>query len=72
MGGICADGDRFQVIFIREVHHTAGPAEVIVSSSDTRTYNVFDMDNGLRVLVISDPTTDYAAAAVDVSVRGCV
>ena len=41
---------------------------VIKSPVDTRDYRYVTMDNGLKALLISDPGTDKAAAAVDVNV----
>lgn len=38
------------------------------SDIDTRSYQVVKLANGLQVLLISDPETDKAAAALDVSV----
>jgi insulysin len=43
-------------------------AEVTKSSVDDRTYEGFVLSNGLKVLAISDPNTDKAAAAMDVAV----
>eukprot|EP00004_Rigifila_ramosa_P017456 TRINITY_DN4254_c1_g1_i1.p1 TRINITY_DN4254_c1_g1~~TRINITY_DN4254_c1_g1_i1.p1 ORF type:complete len:997 (-),score=241.02 TRINITY_DN4254_c1_g1_i1:73-3033(-) len=40
----------------------------IRSTEDPRQYRVFELLNGLRVAVVSDPATDKAAAAMDVSV----
>ncbi|WP_416398489.1 insulinase family protein [Allohahella sp. A8] len=38
------------------------------SPNDSREYRSLDLPNGLQVLLISDPTTDKAAAAMDVHV----
>tara|TARA_R110000787_G_scaffold102680_5_gene208742 strand:+ start:4642 stop:7611 length:2970 start_codon:yes stop_codon:yes gene_type:complete len=51
----------------------ASPAEggevgIKRSPSDARTYRYVTLDNGLRVLVISDPDADKAAAALNVNV----
>ena len=48
----------------------AGPvvANVITSPSDDRSYVAYQLENGLQVLLISDPHTDKAAAALDVRV----
>lgn len=46
----------------------AAPAEVIKSATDNRAYEGFVLSNGLRVLAISDPTTNKAAVAMDVAV----
>ena len=43
-------------------------AEVIKSPNDHRSYESLVLDNGLKVLLISDPETDKAAAALDVNV----
>ena len=40
---------------------------VIKSPADSRDYRYVKLKNGLRVLLISDPETDKAAAAVDVN-----
>ncbi len=42
--------------------------EVIKSPADDRDYRYITLDNGLKVLLISDPDTDKSAAAVDVNV----
>lgn len=42
--------------------------EVIKSENDQREYRALELDNGLRVLLISDPDTDKASAAMDVAV----
>lgn len=42
--------------------------EVIKSPADDRDYRYLTLDNGLKVLLISDPDTDKSAAAVDVNV----
>ncbi|MGI9333438.1 MAG: insulinase family protein [Gammaproteobacteria bacterium] len=48
---------------------TASATDAIVKrATDTRVYRSFVLDNGLRALVISDPETDKAAAALDVNV----
>ncbi len=42
--------------------------EVIKSTSDGRAYKAITLDNGLRVLMISDPGASRGAAAIDVHV----
>ena len=51
-------------------HYEAGQAvaDIITSPSDDRDYLAHRLKNGLRVLLISDPHTDKAAAALDVRV----
>lgn len=39
-----------------------------VSRSDDRSYRFLKLDNGMKVLLCSDPTTDMAGAALEVSV----
>ncbi len=46
----------------------AHAADIIKSPNDPRDYLAFELDNGLKVLVISDPETDKAAVSLDVSV----
>lgn len=43
-------------------------AQIIQSPNDPRDYQAFNLDNGLRVLVISDPKADKAAASMEVGV----
>ncbi len=43
-------------------------AEVQKSPNDTRQYKALTLDNALKVLLISDPSTDKAAASMDVEV----
>ena len=45
-----------------------GWSNVIQSPSDHRQYLATQLDNGLRVLLIHDNKTDYAAASMDVAV----
>lgn len=42
--------------------------EIAKSPRDTRSYRAVTLDNELRVLLISDPATEKAAASVDVNV----
>ena len=44
------------------------PADIERSPADTRNYRAVVLDNGLEALVVSDPDTDKAAAALDVKV----
>lgn len=50
-------------------------ANILKSEQDTREYRGLVLDNGLRVVVISDPQTDKSAAALSVEVgfpfQGC-
>lgn len=41
---------------------------VIKSPHDPRSYETLELDNGLKVVLISDPSTDKAAAALDVNI----
>ena len=43
-------------------------AEPIKSENDSRQYQYLELDNQLKVLLISDPTTEKSAAALDVEV----
>ena len=48
---------------------TASASETVIKSpNDHRSYASFTLPNQLKVLIISDPTTDKAAAALDVKV----
>ncbi|MEE4299687.1 MAG: insulinase family protein [Pseudomonadales bacterium] len=46
----------------------SGPIVPATSAIDDRSYRAFELENGLEVLVISDPATDKAAAALAVEV----
>eukprot|EP00163_Fabomonas_tropica_P027322 TRINITY_DN5224_c0_g1_i2.p1 TRINITY_DN5224_c0_g1~~TRINITY_DN5224_c0_g1_i2.p1 ORF type:complete len:130 (+),score=9.67 TRINITY_DN5224_c0_g1_i2:109-498(+) len=41
---------------------------IVKSENDSREYLGFTLDNNLRVICVSDPTTDKSAAALDVAV----
>ena len=41
---------------------------VIKSPYDPRSYETLELDNGLKVVLISDPSTDKAAASLDVNI----
>ena len=42
--------------------------DIIKSAEDQRNYRGLELENGLKVLLISDPTTDMSSAAMDVHV----
>lgn len=44
-------------------------ANILKSEQDTREYRGLVLDNGMRVVVISDPQTDKSAAALSVEVE---
>jgi len=46
----------------------AKPVDIVQSLNDTREYQYLTLENDLQVLLISDPSTDKAAAALDVAV----
>eukprot|EP00058_Branchiostoma_floridae_P015652 XP_002601140.1 hypothetical protein BRAFLDRAFT_75587 [Branchiostoma floridae] len=41
---------------------------IIKSAGDKRTYRGLELTNGMKVMLVSDPTTDKAAAALDVNI----
>ena len=45
--------------------------DIIKSPSDSRVYHGFQLTNKLKVVVISDPTTEKAAASMDVNIGNC-
>lgn len=57
--GACAA--REQDVLVTEAE------QVIKSPNDTRDYRALTLDNGMKVLLVSDPDADKAAAAVDVN-----
>ncbi len=42
--------------------------EVVKSEADKRNYRALVLTNGMKVVLVSDPTTDKASAAIDVNV----
>jgi secreted Zn-dependent insulinase-like peptidase len=51
------------------VHGAALAAEDILKSpNDLRQYQALTLANGIKVLLVSDPNTELAAAALDVNV----
>lgn len=49
--------------FIKEVHN-----DIPKSSQDNREYRGLVLNNNMKVLLISDPTSEKAAAAMDVHI----
>lgn len=47
---------------------TSQPVAITKSLNDDRSYRGINLENGLKVVLVSDPTTDKAAAALDVHV----
>ena len=47
---------------------TAGAPEIVKSPLDPKGYRAFTLDNGLKVLLVSDPAADKSAASLDVHV----
>ncbi|GFT52795.1 insulin-degrading enzyme [Nephila pilipes] len=41
---------------------------IIKSEEDTRQYRGFELSNGMKILLVSDPSTDKSAAALDVQI----
>ena len=44
------------------------PSQPVKSPNDENTYRYLTLENGLRVLLVSDPDTEKAAASLDVNV----
>ena len=42
--------------------------DVVKSEEDQRHYRALVLDNDLKVLLVSDPTTDKSAAALDIHI----
>lgn len=42
--------------------------DVTKSAEDKRSYRALELSNKMKVLLVSDPTTDRSAAAMDVNV----
>ena len=46
----------------------ASTDDIVKPDIDGRSYRCLKLANQLKVMLVSDPTTDYAAAAMEVSV----
>ena len=44
---------------------------ILKSCEDKRDYRGYELQNKMKVLLVSDPTTEKAAAAVDVHIGKC-
>lgn len=65
---------------IRKNHHKANMGEtakisvlkrvdnIVKSAGDNRSYRGLELSNHMKVLLVSDPTTDKSAAAMDVNI----
>lgn len=42
--------------------------DIIKSAGDNRQYRGLELSNHLKVLLVSDPTTDKSAAAMDINI----
>ena len=42
--------------------------DIIKSPEDKRLYRALELNNGLKVLLVSDPTTDKSSAAMDIHI----
>ena len=45
--------------------------DIVKSPEDKRQYRGLELTNKLKILVISDPTTDKSSAAMDVNIGCC-
>lgn len=41
---------------------------IVKSDGDSRSYRGLELSNHLKVLLVSDPTTDKSAAAMDINI----
>lgn len=46
--------------------------DVVKSAEDKRLYRALELANKMKVLLVSDPTTDRSAASMDVNVGECL
>ena len=51
---------------LKNTHRTMMASSVEKSPNDERTYRAITLDNGLKIVVVHDATSDTAAAAVNV------
>ncbi len=42
--------------------------EIIKSAEDKRSYRGLELTNGMKILLVSDPTADKSSAAMDVNI----
>lgn len=71
-GGKEAEGSRickeYNMVEQHAPNGTPTGAPFLTPRIDEHSYRLITLDNGLRALVVSDPTADKAAACVDVRV----
>lgn len=53
---------------VAALDHTTRTNKILKSQEDNREYLGLRLSNGLKVLLVSDPTTDKSAAALAVQV----
>ena len=46
--------------------------DIIKSEEDKRLYRGLELNNGMKILLISDPTTDKSSASMDVNIGNLV
>lgn len=50
------------------IPQATGPVNLLLPPTEDREHRYFTLDNGLEVVVVSDPKADKAAASMDVGV----
>lgn len=55
-------------LWYSQARSAENPSNIVVSDFETRNFQTYQLDNGLRVLLVSDTDSDKAAAAMNVSV----
>lgn len=67
----------YQLVKTENISKTMAPSvlnrvdNITKSAEDKRSYRGLELQNHLKVLLVSDPTTDKSAAAMDVNVGEC-
>jgi len=58
----------YKPVMTKSDHLSKVYEKIIKSANDKRSYKGLELSNGLKILLISDPTTDKSAAALDVNI----
>lgn len=54
------------------IKRTIDHDHIIKSAGDKRIYQGLELNNGMKLLLISDPETDKASAAMDINIGRCL
>ena len=68
---VLPDDEASPSVLLSQIVEDWSNVKIMMPPNDDRDYVAFKLDNGLRVLLCSDPTSSEAGAAMDVHVGAC-